>query len=157
MKTAIVSALVVVAFAGTAGAQTLRQYAAKFICGKASTPQVAAYLAANGTYSTAINVHNPRTQSTISYQKKFSIGLPNEKPGPISPWFTGALKPQETMQIDCGDIYGHLGIAPGTFIEGFALIQPLSEFDVVGVYTAEAGTGVSTIAIERVPVRSVQP
>ena len=144
--------------AATAVAQTTqRQYAAKFICGKASDPQVAAFLAAPGTYYTAINVHNPRLQTTITFVKKFALGLPNERVGPISPFFVTTLKADETLQIDCGDIYGHLGIPPGTFIEGFAVLQPPTDLDVVAVYSAEAGAGVTTFHTERVPVRLTTP
>src|SRR5262245_53063494 len=138
--------------AGIAAAQSLpRQYSAKFICGKASDEQVKAFLAAPGLYYTAINVHNPRTQNPISYRKKFALGQPNEKVGKISEWFGGTLKADEVMQIDCGDIYNHMGIPPGTFIEGFAVIRPSAELDVVAVYTAEGGNGVSTLHTERVP------
>jgi len=159
MRIRIVAALLIsAAFAAVAGAQTqTRQYAAKFICGKASDEQVKAFLAAPGIYYTAINVHNPRLERPIRFQKKFALGQPNEKVGKISRWVRGELKADETMQIDCGNIYEHLGIPPGTFIEGFAVIQPTLELDVVGVYTAEAGNGVATLHMERVPLRLTSP
>ena len=159
MKPRIVTILFIVAlFAGIADAQTqTRQYAAKFICGKASDEQVKSFLAAPGLYYTAINVHNPRLQRPIRYQKKFALGEPDERPGKISEWFRGELKADETMQIDCGDIYKHMGVPPGMLIEGFAVIQPSLEVDVVGVYTAEAGNGVSTLHIDRVPLRLTAP
>ena len=52
----------------------------------------------------------------------------------------------------------HLGITPGTFIDGFAVLQlpATRELDVVGVYTASPGTGVSTIHMERVAGRLTQ-
>src|SRR5262249_28348134 len=101
MRLSLTSTLVAVTLiAATASAQTQqRQYAAKFICGKASDPQVNAFLAAPGIYYTAINVHNPRLQTLLTFQKKFAIGLPNERAGQISPWFTATLKADETMQI----------------------------------------------------------
>ena len=159
MRTRIVTTLAVMTLvAGLAEAQTrTRQYAAKFICGKASDEQVKGFIAAPGSYYTAVNVHNPRLKVAIRYQKKFALGEPNERAGRISEWFRGELKADETMQIDCGDIYRHLDIAPGTFIEGFAVIQPSFELDVVGVYTAEAGNGVSTLHMERVPLRLTTP
>jgi hypothetical protein len=160
MRIRIVSALLIVtAFAAVAVAQTqtTRQYAAKFICGKASDEQVKAFLAAPGIYYTAINVHNPRLKFTITYQKKFALGQRSEQAGKISEWFRGRLKADETMQIDCVDIYRHIGVDPGTFIEGFAVIQPSLDLDVVGVYTAEAGNGVSAMHMERVPLRRTQP
>jgi hypothetical protein len=159
MRTRIVITLFIATlFAAVAGAQSqTRQYSAKFICGKASDEQVKAFLAAPGVYYTAINVHNPRLQTPIGYQKKFALGQPNEKPGEISKWFSGELKADQVMQIDCGDIYKHLGVVPGTFLEGFAVIQPKLELDVVGVYTAEGGNGVSTLHMERVPLRLTLP
>ena len=137
----------------------VRQYAAKFICGKASDEQEKLFLAAPGQYYTVINVHNPALTAALKFQKKFTVGLPGEKVGQISKFFAVALKADETMQIDCGDIYGHLAIAPGTFIEGFAVLQvtPVQrELDVVGVYTAAGGAGVSTLHMERVAGRVTQ-
>jgi hypothetical protein len=159
MRASIVSTFVAAAcLSTTLSAQTQQiQYAAKFICGKATTPQTSAFLAAPGIYYTAINVHNPRLQTVLTFQKKFALGLPNERAGQISPWFTATLKADETMQIDCGDIYNKMGIPPGTFIEGFAVIQPPSELDVVGVYSADPGTGVSTLTLDRVPARQTIP
>src|SRR4051794_22739109 len=121
MRGSIVTTVAVLTLvAATASAQNqTRQYAAKFVCGKAGQPEIAAFLAAPGTYYTAINVHNPRLQTLITFQKKFALGLPNQRVGPISQWFTTTLKADEVLQVDCGDIYGHLGIPPGTFIEGF--------------------------------------
>src|SRR5205809_5548289 len=117
MRARIVTTVAAAALcAGLAHAQVqTRQYAAKFICGKASDEQVKAFLAAPGIYYTAINVHNPRLQRPIRYQKKFALGEPSEKPGKVSEFFRGELKADETMQIDCVDIYRHVGIAPGTF------------------------------------------
>lgn len=159
MRASIVSTLVAATLLTSAAiAQTTtRQYSAKFVCGRATPVEINAFLAAPGTYYTAINVHNPRLQNLITFRKKFAIGLPNQKVGPISPWFTTTLKADEVLQIDCGDIYAKTGIAAGTFIEGFAVIQPDSELDVVGVYTADGGAGVSTLHMERVPLRNTIP
>jgi hypothetical protein len=160
MRASIVSTLVVATtlLTSAAMAQTAqRQYSAKFICGKATPVEINAFLAAPGTYYTAINVHNPRLQNFITFRKKFAIGLPNQKVGPISPWFTTTLKADEVLQVDCGDIYLKFGIAAGTFIEGFAVIQPDSDLDVVAVYTADGGAGVSTLHTERVPLRNTIP
>ncbi len=62
------------------------------------------------------------------------------------------------MRVDCGSIYKHLGITPGTFIDGFAVLQvPTTiELDVVGVYTVSPGSGVSRIHTERVAGRLTQ-
>jgi hypothetical protein len=153
--------LVLMSFAAVAHAQVpqVRQYAAKFVCGNATKGQVAAFDFAFGSYYTTINVHNPALTGVVEARKKFALAEPNEQPGKISEWFPVVLKPDQAMQIDCGSIYKHLGIAPGTFIDGFAVIQfgnVKQELDVVGVYTASLGSGVSTMDIERVPGRITQ-
>ena len=116
---------VVMLGAVSAEGQTLqvRQYAAKFVCGKASDQEMAQFLAAPGTYFTVINVHNPALSAALRFRKKFTVGLPEEKAGKVSEFFTASLNADETMQIDCGDIYKHMGIAPGTFVEGFVVLQ----------------------------------
>lgn len=153
MRLPIVSILVVLA-AATANAQ-VHQYAAKFVCGKSSGE---AFNVAPGTYFTTINVHNPALTGGIKFQKKFALAEMGEKAGKISEWFTAVLNADQAMQIDCRNIYAHLNISPGTFIDGFAVIQlsPRQELDVVGVYTAAGNTGVSTMHMERVAGRLTQ-
>jgi hypothetical protein len=157
MRTRIVTILVVLAAARAAHAQVpqVRQYAAKFVCGRANAEQ---FNVAPGTYFTTINVHNPALVASIEFHKKFALAEMGEKAGRISPWFGGALKADEAMQIDCRNIYAHLGIPVGTFIEGFAVIQlsTRQELDVVGVYTAAGNAGVSTMSTERVAGRITQ-
>jgi hypothetical protein len=159
MRTRIVIILsFAAALAVNASAQQLRQYAAKFVCGKASDEQMKLFNFAPGTYFSTINVHNPALLATAKFQKKFALASPDEKPGKISAFFDVTLKADEAMQIDCGNIYGHLGIIPGTFIEGFVVIQTPAprELDVVGVYTAAGNAGVSTLHMERVAGRLTQ-
>lgn len=156
MRTRIVTILVVLAAATAAHAQVLqvRQYAAKFVCGKAGDQ----LNFAPGNYFTTINVHYPALTGAMKFQKKFALAEINEQPGKVSQWFGFALKADEAMQIDCRNIYGHLGIAPGTFIDGFVVLQmsPKVELDVVGVYTAAGNAGVSTMHMERVAGRITQ-
>jgi hypothetical protein len=161
MRTRILVALILTLGAVAANAQVLqvRQYAAKFVCGKATDAQVATFDFAPGSYFTTINVHNPALTVSLEFRKKFALAERNEQPGRISAWFGAGLRPDQAMQIDCGSIYRHLGIAPGTFIDGFAVIQlpnAKAELDVVGVYTASPGTGVSSIHTERVAGRITQ-
>jgi hypothetical protein len=161
MHKRLIVVLVLMSIAAAAHAQVpqVRQYAAKFVCGNAGKGQVVTFDFAPGSYFTSINVHNPALTGVIEARKKFALAEPNEQPGKISEWFPVVLKPDQAMQIDCGSIYKHLGIAPGTFIDGFAVIQignPKLELDVVGVYTASPGTGVSTMEVERVPGRITQ-
>ncbi|HXA17161.1 MAG TPA: hypothetical protein VN380_09230 [Thermoanaerobaculia bacterium] len=158
MRLRIVTILVVLTAAAAANAQVqqVRQYAAKFVCG---TPNPKQLNFAPGTYYTTINVHNPALTATIEFRKKFALAEVDEKPGKISQWFGAALRADQALQIDCRNIYAHLGITPGTFIDGFAVIQlsPKQELDVVGVYTAAPpGGGVSTMHMERVAGRLTQ-
>jgi hypothetical protein len=156
MRTRIVTILVVLAAATAAHAQVqqMRQYAAKFVCGK-SLDQLNF---APGTYYPTINVHNPARLASIEFRKKFARAEINEKAGTISPWFGAGLKADEALQIDCRNIYGHTNTIPGSFIEGFVVIElpPNRELDVVGVYTAAGNAGVSTMHMERVAGRITQ-
>jgi hypothetical protein len=137
----------------------VRQYAAKFVCGRPTTQQTGNFDIAPGLYYTIINVHNPALAGGVEFRKKFALAERDEKPGKISEWIPVFLKADQAMQINCGNIYKHLGIVPGTFIDGFAVIQMFNtkpELDVVGVYTASPGNGVSSIDIERVEGRITQ-
>ena len=158
MRARIVIILGVLAAATAAHAQVLqvRQYAAKFVCGK-SEKEIELFSFAPGAYFTSINVHNPARTATVRYRKKFALAEPGEKGGRISKWIDGDLKADEAMQIDCVNIYRHLDIQPGTFIDGFAVIEitPRRELDVVGVYTA-AANGVSAMHMDRVTGRLTQ-
>lgn len=130
--------------------QTELQYAAKLVCGR----QDGNGLAAPGQYFTIVNVHNPSPNRAVKLRKKFARALPGEKVGKITPFFWASLLPDEALGIDCPDIYAHSGITPGTFIEGYVVIQSPLELDVVSVYTAGAPQ-VSTLHTERVPARRI--
>jgi hypothetical protein len=124
------------------------EYAVKTICGTPDRPALA-----NGSYFTAINVHNPGTQ-TIRFRQKVAMTLPGEQPGPISPFWDAALRPDQALEIDCTDIFKRTQ-ARTRFIKGFVVIQSPSDLDVVGVYTAAPSPGgsVAALEIERVPGR----
>ncbi|MGH7342039.1 MAG: hypothetical protein ACREKH_16230 [Candidatus Rokuibacteriota bacterium] len=163
MRTRLVIAFLTVvsvlgAVTGQTEAQGFRQYAAKFVCGRTTGTESAAFIAAPGSYFTVINVHNPALSAAIEFRKKFAVGLPAEKAGRVSEFFPASLKADEAMLIECRDIYSHLKVPVGTFLEGWVvLVSPERELDVVGVYTAApAGGGVSTLHMERVPVRLTQ-
>ncbi len=129
------------------------QYAAKFVCGLVS-PSANPGIVAPGRYYTAINVHNPNAQ-TVQFKKLFIIALPSEKQGgKISQTFSAALIPQEAWEIECPDIFKHLGLTGG-FAKGFVTLISPAELDVVGVYTAAASStgGIVSMALERVPKR----
>jgi hypothetical protein len=126
------------------------QYAVKFVCGQSDGEVVAP-----GTYSTAINVHNP-TYEGIRFRKKIAVALPGQQPGPVSDFFPAKLGPDEAFEIDCPDIFKLAG-SDAAFLKGFVVIESDVELDVVAVYTAAGATGqVETMHIERVSPRIVK-
>lgn len=135
-------------------APTEFQYAAKLVCGR--TDPASGGLAAPGQYYTIVNVHNPSPNRTVEFRKKFARALPDEKVGKITQFFPASLRADEAMGIDCPNMYKHTGIAPGTFFEGYVVIQIMTpmELDVVSVYTAGA-PNVATLHTERVPARRI--
>ena len=138
-----------VAEAAAVGQFFVYQYVVKFVCGKSPGEVVA-----RGRYFTAINVHNPLEKS-IRFRKKFAVALPEERPGPVSQFFFARLGPDEALEIDNGDIFRHIGTSAG-FIKGFAVLESLTELDVVAVYTtAGEKDEIKTFFIERVPARRV--
>lgn len=75
-------------------------YSAKFLCG----PAFGREGVQPGSYSTAINVHNPHDQTVYLY-KKAVIARPEDEPrGPISRFRKVRLGPDEAIEIDCIDI-----------------------------------------------------
>src|SRR5688572_27108116 len=151
MKRFILLAVTLILVAGSAFAQPL--YSAKFVCGRPTAAEVAAFAVAPGSYFTAINVHNP--SATVTIRKRFSVGRFGEQLGPLSGFVSSPLPAARTLIIECRNIYGHLNIPVGTFIEGMVEIRAINaEVDVVGVYTAAPPNGgVSSITMERVPKR----
>ena len=82
---------------------------------------------------------------------KFAIALPGEKAGPVTPLFYAYLRPGQAMEIDGPDIRRHVQF-PAPFLKGFAVIESLTELDIVVVYTAAGEHGhLETLEIERVP------
>jgi len=123
------------------------QYAVKFICGRGDGKVVA-----QGSYFTAINVHNP-TGDAVGFSKKFAVALPEEKAGPVTKFFEARLSADEALEIDNEDIFRHTQSRPG-FLKGFVVIETKVELDVVAVYTAAGANGqVETLHTERVPPR----
>jgi hypothetical protein len=125
------------------------QYAAKFVVGRSDGAVLAP-----GEYWTAVNVHNPNGHE-IRFRKKFAVGLPEQKPGPVTRWADGIIGPDKTIEIDRREI--ERAVTEGGFLKGFIVIESPFELDVVVVYT---GAGVerlvSTLHTERVPVRRLE-
>ena len=137
------------------------QYAAKFLCGPmerndhGEIPNRDRAPVAAGNYHTAINVHNP-SKDAAAIRFRFTSALSDGKPGEISRFAEIKLGPDQTISLDCAEVYELLHAKPG-FIDGFAVIESNAELDVVAVYTAAGESGhVTTLQTERVPARKIQ-
>jgi hypothetical protein len=147
--------LVVLLVSTSAFAQQQFRTEAKFVCGKPGAAEINAFAFAPGVYYTSINVTNPNDQGDVIGRKRFSVGKLNQGIGPFTPWFNWVLPAGTTMQVDCGDIYAHLGILPGTFIDGFVhFVGSPIRFSVTSVYTLTDGT---TVVSQDVVPSTVRP
>ena len=127
------------------------RYSVKFVCGCSKGDVVAA-----GRYWTAINVRNT-SDAKIRFRKRFSVALPNERPGNVSRLSRNKLGAYEALEIDCEDIARHTKMPAGCFIKGFAVIESKVELDVIVVYTAAKHDGeVETMDIEEVKPRRLR-
>jgi hypothetical protein len=135
-------------------AQAQYRGSAKFVCGRADSTHINAFAVAPGTYFTTINVVNPQGYDVLG-NKRFSVALPGQRSGPQTAMIAWALKPGDAMQIDCGDIYKRLNIAPGTFIDGMVyIIGSPGRFDVAGVYTVTDDAGkIANVDVEEITIR----
>ena len=147
------SSLALALAAGGAEAQSLapsppfHSYAAKFSCGTAADDADVV----RGTYATSINIHNPQSQTAVTFFKKV-VTAPEEGQGPgkiavLSGPNLDVLRPDQAQRVDCPLIVKALQLSG--HIEGFVVIevppQPAGTtgtppfLDVVGKYTARAG------------------
>ena len=148
-------------------------YAAKFLCGELKR-EAREGPVEPGSYSTAINVHNPHAFG-VGIRKKaillYDVRRPEdavERPTPPVHRDCPVIKelgPDFGLEIDCRDIRevllttaaGAAGPPAPIFIKGWVVIETLSDvfLDVVAVYTvAPIGTKGQqpvSIATERVP------
>jgi hypothetical protein len=128
-------------------------YAAKFLCGEWKERELEGPVEP-GRYATAINVHNPHTDS-VAIRKKAILLFDGSKPQdanerPLPPTrreepVMRELRPDWGLEIDCRDIRetllrepsGEPGPPAPTFIKGWIVIETLSDspLDVVAVYT----------------------
>ena len=132
-----------------AGVQAqVAEYAVKVVCGVPDR-----FALAPGRYYTAINVHNPSATDT-KLRFKVALTMAGVAPGPVSTFFSAALKPDQALEIECTDLSRRLGTG-ARFLKGFVVIQCPTELDVVGVYTAAPSADGRVVAfdLERVPVR----
>jgi hypothetical protein len=144
---------------GLTGSDTIRvsvanpiRYAAKFVCGKADEPG-----AARGTYFTAINVNNP-SDSTVSFQKRFSVGLREQEAGSLTRFYPAQLEAGRTFRVECPEIV-RTADAGDRFVEGFVVFETPEPLNIVAVHSAAGQSGfVETLDVEvvggiRVPVK----
>ena len=80
-------------------------YSAKFLCGPAFGNEGVQ----RGSYSTAINVHNPHNGTVYLYKKAVIANREDDPRGKISAFRKVILKPDEAIEIDCVDIDSLLG------------------------------------------------
>jgi len=100
-------------------------------------------------------VHNP-SNSTAAIRFKFASTPGVGRASAISRFAEIKLNPDQTISLDCAQVYELLAAKPG-FIDGFAVIESNVELDVVAVYTAAGEHGqVAALQTERVPVRNIQ-
>ena len=147
-------------------------YSAKFLCG----PALGGEGVQQGSYSTAINVHNPHNDTVYLFKKAVIAEREDEPRGKISKFRKVVLGPDEAIEIDCIDIVRLFGTeqetgvtvpsqqtqtllqttavrpieAPIRFIKGFVVIYATAPLDVVGVYTASTSAGFS-LDVEQIP------
>jgi len=147
-------------------------YSAKFLCG----PALGGEGVQPGSYSTAINVHNPNNDTVYLFKKAVIAQREDEPRGRISAFRKVALGSDEAIEIDCIDIVRFFGSQQETgvtapsqqtqtllqttavtpinslvkFIKGFVVIYATAPLDVVGVYTASTPVGFS-LDIEQIP------
>jgi hypothetical protein len=148
-------------------------YAAKFLCGRLEGPDVEGPVEP-GSYSTAINVHNPHGHR-VGLRKKAILLYDARHPEqaverPIPPVHGQCpvikeLGPDYGLEIDCRDIRevllrtpsGDAGPPAPVFIKGWVVIETLADapIDVLAVYTVAplGATGKQPVSIttDRVP------
>jgi hypothetical protein len=127
------------------------QYAAKFLC-TANIPGTSQTTTSvlPGTYSTAVNIHNPNREPA-RLREKLALG-----PETVSEFVEDKLEPDATFRIDCSQIASRFG----PFIhgaEGFLVIESSHSLDVTAVYTAgPLGQQVASIDVEQIPERAIR-
>lgn len=133
---------------GAREAEYRYQYAAKLICTAhiIGTSQTSSAVLP-GTYRTAVNIHNPDSE-TARYRVKLVVAEPSR-------FIQGHLGPNHGTRWDCDRVT----VSFGPFIhgvEGFLVIESTHSLDVVAVYTAgHLGDQVESIDVEQIPERRI--
>jgi hypothetical protein len=140
--------------ATSAFAQAELEYSAKFVWGKASGEVVKSFVAAPGVYFTTITVTNLHRDVQVKGAKRLAISLPGQKQDLNTKFVEWSLDPATVMQVDCGDIYKQLDVAPGKFLEGFVhIVGSPVRFDVAAMYTLFDGNYPVSIDVEHLTPR----
>ncbi|HIE17393.1 MAG TPA: hypothetical protein EYP71_04280, partial [Dehalococcoidia bacterium] len=154
--------------------ERLLVYSAKFLCG----PALGGEGVRPGSYSTAINIHNPHNYTVYLFKKAVVAQREDQPRGRISKFHRVKLGPNEAIEVDCIDIVRLLGVTTVTpqqagvtttqlqtaavsplasvikFLKGFVVIYATAPLDVVGVYTGSTSVGFS-LDIEHIPPSTV--
>jgi hypothetical protein len=142
--------------------KTEYQYSAKVVCSLLRPHQDGTL--AQGTYRTAVNIHNP-TDKRISVAAKVALARQfGSEPGrfDVTPFKEAELQPDGAVGINCFDIAGYFCPIDGVcvdfaFLEGFLVVKSPVPLDVVGVYTARHTDGdVESIDVEAIEARQVR-
>ncbi len=80
-------------------------YSAKFLCG----PAFGGEGVQPGSYSTAVNVHNPHNYTVYLFKKAVIAQREDEPRGKISDFHKVVLAPNEAIEVDCVDISSLFG------------------------------------------------
>jgi hypothetical protein len=126
-------------------------YAVKFLC-TANIPGTSQTTTSvlPGVYQTAVNIHNPNSQ-TVRLRQKIALGI-----GHTSAFIEDELKYDELLRMDCDQIVNRFGpFIHG--VEGFLIIESTHSLDVTAVYTAgKRGEEVESIAVEQIRERRMR-
>lgn len=146
---AVGGTLITLAAATPAAAQPaiVYEYAVKVVCGKMDRDNRVPVAA--GTYSTAVNIHNP--YRTILTRRKVAVAGRGSA-GPISPFETKVLEHDQAMYVDCEMMQRQAGGVD--WLDGFLVVQSSHLIDVVAVYTTGRDEA-TTFHTERVPSRRI--
>jgi hypothetical protein len=139
-------------------ADNVNQYAVKVINGSVSV-DIKNKQIGPGIYYTSVNIHNPGQKEALFYVKIALSGL-NGAGGLITKWKKFTLKYDEATEFDLAGfitLFIASGIPIPIFIEGYFVIECITELDVVGVYTGSAvqDQHLGAMHLERVPTRKV--
>jgi len=97
-------------------------YSAKFLCGPAFGNEGVQ----PGSYSTAINIHNPHNYTVYLYKKAVIAQREDEPRGKISHFRKVSLAPDEAIEVDCIDISSFFGPQEVSYYQAPSQQAPLS-------------------------------